>query len=317
MQFVLQPLLLLLSFVKGKPTIHRTVKAELEKGADGVIMVSFEAAMVKDAYSPAAVLSAMKRWKRCAADLPLSKFVGSGQFAEARGEFVFTLVQERHAEARKLLHQLIPKEAILTSIPIANLFLLRNLPGVYEQLKDLSGVLEISTNLQFKIPQETKEVTRLKVGTSVQWNVNQIGAPQVWQKGVKGHSQGEGIVIGIADTGVSFSHPNLLGNYRGNLKDGRFEHNYNWWDGVREVVVGASNSSCPVAGEQPCDDDGHGTHCTSTAGGVEGFGVAPGTKWIGCRNMQAGFGSTLTYLSCLNFFLAPHDLEVSARRGGK
>ena len=39
------------------------------------------------------------------------------------------------------------------------------------------------------------------------------------------------------------------------------------------------------------------------------IGVAPGSKWISCRNMDAGRGSPQTYIECLQFFLAPHDLS--------
>ena len=50
----------------------------------------------------------------------------------------------------------------------------------------------------------------------------------------------------------------------------------------------------------PCDDDttdpGHGTHTAGTFAGDDGasasprhqIGVAPGAKWIGCRNMESG-----------------------------
>ena len=40
----------------------------------------------------------------------------------------------------------------------------------------------------------------------------------------------------------------------------------------------------------PCDDDTHGTHTMGTMVGDDGagnqIGVAPGAKWIGCRNMD-------------------------------
>ncbi len=39
------------------------------------------------------------------------------------------------------------------------------------------------------------------------------------------------------------------------------------------------------------------------------IGVAPGAKWIGCRNMDAGTGRPSTYIECMQFFLAPTDLS--------
>lgn len=82
-----------------------------------------------------------------------------------------------------------------------------------------------------------------------------------------------------------------------------------WFDGVKKRI-GSGNSKCNVDSPVPCDDNGHGTHTLSTAVGANGIGAAPDSKWIGCRNMYAGFGSTETYLNCLQFFLAPTDLKV-------
>ena len=35
------------------------------------------------------------------------------------------------------------------------------------------------------------------------------------------------------------------------------------------------------------------------------IGVAPGAKWIGCRNMDQGNGTPATYTECFQFFIAP------------
>jgi subtilisin family serine protease len=37
--------------------------------------------------------------------------------------------------------------------------------------------------------------------------------------------------------------------------------------------------------------------------------MAPGARWIGCRNMDLGYGSPITYSECYQFFLAPTDLN--------
>lgn len=52
------------------------------------------------------------------------------------------------------------------------------------------------------------------------------------------------------------------------------------------------------------------THTTGThSGTLEGIGVAPESKWIGCRNMFAGYGTPATYLGCLEWFVAPTGLN--------
>ena len=64
---------------------------------------------------------------------------------------------------------------------------------------------------------------------------------------------------------------------------------------------------------EPCDDHSHGTHTTGTTSGDDGagnqVGVAPGAKWIGCRNMDQGNGTPTTYTECFQFFMAPTDLN--------
>jgi subtilisin family serine protease len=39
------------------------------------------------------------------------------------------------------------------------------------------------------------------------------------------------------------------------------------------------------------------------------IGMAPGAKWIGCRNMERGWGTPATYTECFQWFLAPTDLN--------
>ena len=42
--------------------------------------------------------------------------------------------------------------------------------------------------------------------------------------------------------------------------------------------------------------------------GTNQVGVAPGAKWIGCRNMDQGNGTPATYTECFQFAIAPTDL---------
>ena len=287
-------------------------------------MVTFEPAKVENANDPQKVMESMKRLRRVPQELTLEQFVDEGYYTELRGEYVFRRVQSKFVHTKRILQKILPKGAILESIAISNLFLVKNLPGTYELLKEREDIVEINTNQKFSVDLDREDKTHAKLvsrpgqgrlkrmlshdaNPDIQWNVQKIGADRVWKHG----SRGEGVIYGIADTGVSFTHPVLTKNYRGVQSGGDYDHNYSWWDGVREKVPFAKTSTCPVSSRQPCDDQGHGTHCLSTAAGLGGFGVAPGVKWIGCRNMDSGLGSTVTYLSCLNFFLAPHDLDVN------
>jgi len=133
---------------------------------------------------------------------------------------------------------------------------------------------------------------------TIEWNVNYVKAPEAWAMGYKG----QGFTVANADTGVEFTHDALVRNYRGNLGNGQFNHNFHWWDGVRQRIRG---NRCGIAVRIPCDDNGHGTHTTGTAVGSTAtrvLGVAPESKWIGCKNMDAGDGRPQTYIECLEFF---------------
>ncbi|MBU0702740.1 MAG: S8 family serine peptidase, partial [Chloroflexi bacterium] len=126
----------------------------------------------------------------------------------------------------------------------------------------------------------------------VQANLTAIHADKAWALGVTG----EGIVVAGQDTGYDWSHPALKPHYRG--WDGQStDHDYNWHDAWDDTAI-------------PFDDDSHGTHTMGTVLGDDGAGnrtgVAPGARWIGCRNMRRGFGNPGAYAECIEFFLAPY-----------
>lgn len=129
----------------------------------------------------------------------------------------------------------------------------------------------------------------------VEWGIANINADDVWtQFGTKG----AGITVANLDTGVQFDHPALVAQYRGNLGDGTFDHNYNWFDADRRC------------GGAPCDRAQHGTHTMGTMVGDGGpgnrIGVAPEANWIaanGCCPSDAALVASGQWL------LAPTDLN--------
>ncbi len=139
----------------------------------------------------------------------------------------------------------------------------------------------------------------------VTWGIERVNADDVWALGARG----QGIVVAGQDTGYDFDHPSLIAQYRGNGAPP--DHNYSWHDAIHAFIEGGN--ACGLNLVSPCDDSSHGTHTMGTMVGendATGFtvGVAPDAKWIGCRNMEEGFGTPSTYLECFDWFLAPTDL---------
>ena len=135
-------------------------------------------------------------------------------------------------------------------------------------------------------------------------------APDVWALGFRG----QGITVGGADTGIRWTHNALKPHYRG--WDGQnVNHDYNWHDSIHDGVGNPCGNDSP----EPCDDNGHGTHTIGTAVGDDGagnqIGMAPGAKWIGCRNMDQGNGTPVRYIECMEFFLAPYPVNGNPNQG--
>ncbi|HAE86127.1 MAG TPA: hypothetical protein DCG78_06445 [Anaerolineaceae bacterium] len=112
-----------------------------------------------------------------------------------------------------------------------------------------------------------------------------LGAPEIWDgTAVPGDlgTQGEGVLVGILDSGINFDHPSFsdepedefeytwTGNYLGvcNPDD---DENYDpdYIDACNDKVVGAYSYTHDAPSETvtPEDSDGHGSHTASTVAG--------------------------------------------------
>ena len=182
-----------------------------------------------------------------------------------------------------------------------------------EELAQRDDVAHIYANPQVKL--DTKSVDSLAIDSKLQpdvpavsdeveWNISKVRAPQVWNAGYTG----QGVVIGGQDTGYDWDHPALINQYRG-WTGISADHNYNWHDAIHSSI----GIDCEPDSSEPCDDYGHGTHTMGTMVGDDGIGnqvgMAPGARWIGCRNMDKGVGSPASYTECYQWFIAPTDLS--------
>lgn len=143
----------------------------------------------------------------------------------------------------------------------------------------------------------------------VEQNLGRVNADDVWALGYTG----QGIVVAGQDTGYDWDHPALKRQYRG-WDGGSASHDYNWHDAIH-----SGGGICGFDSQQPCDDNGHGTHTMGILIGDDGqgnqIGMAPDASWIGCRNMDQGYGTPATYMECFEFFLAPYKLNDTSAQG--
>ncbi|MBS1791363.1 MAG: S8 family serine peptidase [Acidobacteria bacterium] len=206
------------------------------------------------------------------------------------------------------------------SFYIVNAILVTGGRDVVELLASRPDVARIEGNPRIKnnlVAQPTEEELNAAIRhlnaknapQAVELGVTSIRAPEVWATGFTG----QGIVIAGADTGIKWDHNALKNKYRG-WNGTTADHNYNWHDSIH-----SGGGVCGPNTTAPCDDDGHGTHTVGTVlgddGGTNQVGVAPGAKFIGCRNMDQGNGTPATYIECMEWFLAPYPIGGTPAQG--
>ena len=187
--------------------------------------------------------------------------------------------------------------------------------SLLEDLAKLPEVKAIYSNPSVKLAEPMPGRTQIHQRDPVAWGISKIHADDLWAMGI----EGQGIVVGGADTGVKWDIPAIKQQYRGN-NNGLIDHNYNWHDAIHDIsplhndsIVSPSNNPCGLDSTIPCDDNNHGTHTVGTMVGQDDgetkIGVAPASKWIACRNMERGWGSPASYIECFEWFLAPTDIN--------
>src|SRR5438093_4575836 len=201
------------------------------------------------------------------------------------------------------------------SFYIVNAILVKGTREIAEALARRPDVARIEGNpqIQNELPEPASAVetsTKPKTPATIEPGIAYTHAPDVWALGFRG----QGITVAGADTGERWTHNALKPHYRG--WDGQnADHDYNWHDSIHDGVGNPCGNDSP----EPCDDQGHGTHTIGTVVGDDGagnqIGMAPGAKWIGCRNMDQGNGTPARYIECMEFFLAPYPVNGNPNQG--
>ena len=104
------------------------------------------------------------------------------------------------------------------------------------------------------------------------WGLQAIRAPQAWERTTGSPS----IVVGIVDTGIDYTHPDLAPNMwrnPGEMANGKDDDGNGYVDDIFGI-------DCITGDGDPFDDNGHGTSVAGVLGAVgnNGIGIA-GVTW--------------------------------------
>lgn len=131
-----------------------------------------------------------------------------------------------------------------------------------------------------------------------------IGATDAWKLSQGSHE----VLVGIIDTGIDYTHPDLQANIYvneaekngipGEDDDGNgYADDVYGWNFINEMTEKPYHGQ--LGNPDPMDDHGHGTHCAGTIGavgnnGVGVIGVSPVVKIMGLKFLSAaGSGTTV------------------------
>lgn len=234
----------------------------------------------------------------------------------AKGRYVYEqLSQTAQRTQAPLLRRLQAAGVAFRPYWISNLIWVRGDTALIQELALRPEVAHIYANPWVELDRPPSEAAGEIAGparvTQVEPNITRVRADDVWAAGFTG----QGVVVGGQDTGYNWEHPALINQYRGwDAASETAVHDYNWHDAIHsDNPYSGGPNECGFNSPFPCDDNGHGTHTMGTMVGDDGagnqIGMAPGARWIGCRNMENGWGSPLTYLECYEWFLAPTDIN--------
>jgi hypothetical protein len=223
-----------------------------------------------------------------------------------KGRYVFETLRDHARETQgPILEQLTAAGVEHRAYWIANMIHVRSDEATLRRLAERLDVAHIYANPEVPLSGPVLiENDRPQPPFGIETNISHTEAPAVfWAAGFTG----QGIVVGGADTGYDWDHPALKSQYRG-WNGISADHNYSWHDAIH-----SGGGSCGPDSPFPCDDFSHGTHTMGTMVGDDGgsnqIGMAPGARWIGCRNMNQGNGTPVTYSECFEWFVAPTDLN--------
>jgi len=219
-----------------------------------------------------------------------------------RGQFVVDELRSAAERSQRRAREVVAdRGGRAESFWFRNAMIVEGDEALLDALAALPGVAEIRPERVYPLVRPVAEHDPVRVAAGdPEWGIAKIGADRVWDDGILGG----GVVVANVDTGVDYTHEALVNQYRGNLGNGEFSHDYNWWDPTG------------ICGDAPCDNVEHGTHTMGTMVGGDGpgpftpdIGVAPGAQWIAAKGCEDFGCSEFALLSSGQWILAPTDLN--------
>ena len=125
-----------------------------------------------------------------------------------------------------------------------------------------------------------------------QWGLAKIGAPEAWA-----HSTGQGVRVGIVDTGVDLNHEDLAGRVV---------------ESTSCVGAAGDPAKCTGTGQ---DDQGHGTHvagiiAANKDNGIGIAGVAPDAQLVVAKALNAAGAGTEEDINASIKWVVDHGAKV-------
>ncbi len=225
-----------------------------------------------------------------------------------RGQYVYQTLHDHAMRSQVGLRSFLDGRGVsYTPLWIVNALAVRGTAADVAALAGRSDVAMLRANHLMTLGPETPSGATLDQvsdcipnAVNVCWNIERIGADRVWNNfGVRG----AGITVASIDSGVEYTHPALVNQYRGNKGGGVFDHNYNWYNpnNINSVF--------------PSDSGYHGTHTMGTMVASSGasanepaVGVAPGARWIAARACDSSACTDTALIQAAQWMLAPTDL---------
>ncbi len=183
----------------------------------------------------------------------ISRFSGYGK--RLRRQLISASLRTRALRNRKPIRQFLRDRGVtrFKSLWLINGLAVEIPARLADRAARLPGVAKMSLDFTLQLPPAEYNDT-----PAVQWNLEMIGAPALWDIGLTG----QGVVVATMDSGVDIDHPDLKNNWRGGSNS--------WYDVHTQT-------------DTPYDTNGHGTQVMGIIAGTGPTGIAPGVRWIAVR----------------------------------